>query len=113
MIDFKEVWKAPFHSDGLYIFSGNNVMAATNFNDDDKGIKILNDICDALNGKEITKYNNIQVNDCALTIDECLIVIRGWGHLTGIGGLHLEPEEAVKVQDEFIKYIVNKISNKD
>ena len=112
MIDFKEVWKAPFRSDGLYIFSDNNVMAATNFADD-KGIKILNDICDALNGKEITKYNNIQVNGCELTIDGCLIVIRGWGHLTGIGGLHLEPKEAVKVQDEFIEYIVNKISNKD
>ena len=27
--------------------------------------------------------------------------IRGWGYLTGIGGLHLSSEEAIKIQDEF------------
>lgn len=38
MIDFKEVWKAPFRSDGLYIWSFNNVMTATNY-EDKKGEK--------------------------------------------------------------------------
>lgn len=71
--------------------------------------KILQDICDALNGWKINKYKDVEVNGCELTINGCLIRIRGWRHLIGIGGLHLKPEEAVKIQDEFIKYIINKI----
>lgn len=52
---------------------------------------------------------DIEVDGCELTINECLIRIRGWGYLIRIGGLRLKPEEAAKVQDEFINYIVNKI----
>lgn len=108
MIDFKEVWKAPFRNDGLYIWSFNNVMTATNIAGK-KGKKVLQDICDALNGGKISGYKDIEVDGCELTINGCLIRIRGWGYLIGIGGLRLKPEEAVKVQDEFINYIVDKI----
>lgn len=108
-LDFKEIWKAPFHSDELYIFSSNNVMTAANFSEE-KGEEILSNICKALNGEEAYKYENVNVDGCELTINGVLIVIRGWGHLTGVGGLHLHPDEAAKVQDKFIKYIIDKIS---
>lgn len=41
-----------------------------------------------------------------------IISIRGWGHLTGIGGLNLPQEQAAKIQDEFGLFILNKIKSK-
>jgi hypothetical protein len=38
--------------------------------------------------------------------------IRGWGYLTGSGGLHLSAEEAIKIQNDFGDYIVEQL-NKD
>ena len=39
-----------------------------------------------------------------------ILRIRGWGYLTGTGGLHLPQEEAVKIQDEFGDYIVEQLN---
>jgi hypothetical protein len=39
-----------------------------------------------------------------------ILRIRGWGYLTGIGGLHLPQEEAIKIQDEFGDYIVEQLN---
>jgi hypothetical protein len=41
---------------------------------------------------------------------EPILLIRGWGYLTGIGGLHLSQEEAAKIQDEFGDYIVEQLN---
>lgn len=39
-----------------------------------------------------------------------ILRIRGWGYLTGVGGLHLSQEEAIKIQDEFGDYIVEQLN---
>ena len=36
--------------------------------------------------------------------------IRGWGHLIGTGGHHLDPETAKKIQDAFGEYIVEQLN---
>lgn len=41
---------------------------------------------------------------------ESVLLIRGWGYLTGIGGLHLSSEEAIRIQDEFGDYIVEQLN---
>jgi hypothetical protein len=41
---------------------------------------------------------------------EPVLLIRGWGYLTGVGGLHLSQEEAIKIQDEFGDYIVEQLN---
>lgn len=41
---------------------------------------------------------------------EPVLLIRGWGYLTGIGGLHLPQEEAIRIQDEFGDYIVEQLN---
>jgi hypothetical protein len=41
---------------------------------------------------------------------EPVLLIRGWGYLTGVGGLHLPQEEAIKIQDEFGDYIVEQLN---
>ena len=39
-----------------------------------------------------------------------ILSIRGWGYLTGVGGLHLSSEEATKFQDDFGDYIVEQLN---
>lgn len=41
---------------------------------------------------------------------EPILIIRGWGYLTGSGGLHLSSEEAIKIQDEFGDYIIEQLN---
>lgn len=38
-----------------------------------------------------------------------VMLLRGWGHLTGCGALNLPPEEAAKIQDDFGEWIVKKL----
>lgn len=40
------------------------------------------------------------------------IIVRGWGNLTGIGGLNLPEEEAAEIQDAFGSYIVESLTKK-
>lgn len=42
--------------------------------------------------------------------EEPVLSIRGWGYLTGPGGLHLSEEEAIRIQDEFGDYIVEQLN---
>ena len=41
-----------------------------------------------------------------------VISIRGWGYLISTGGLNLSTEDAIKIQDDFGKYIVEKLNEK-
>lgn len=38
------------------------------------------------------------------------IRIRGWGHLIGVGGLHLSENKAKEIQDAFGNYIVKQLN---
>ncbi len=42
--------------------------------------------------------------------DVPILRVRGWGYLTGTGGLHLSEEEAIKIQNEFGDYIVEQLN---
>ena len=42
--------------------------------------------------------------------EEPVLLIRGWGYLTGPGGLHLPQEEAIRIQDEFGDYIIEQLN---
>ena len=41
-----------------------------------------------------------------------VISIRGWGYLTNPNGLNLSSDDAAKIQDDFGKYIVEKLNEK-
>jgi len=41
-----------------------------------------------------------------------IILIRGWGNLTGIGGHHLSAEDAANIQDTFADFIVNQLNKR-
>ena len=40
-----------------------------------------------------------------------ILRVRGWGMLTGVGGYHLDANVAVKIQDEFAEYCVNRLNH--
>tara|TARA_R110002020_G_C16053862_1_gene754808 strand:+ start:235 stop:600 length:366 start_codon:yes stop_codon:yes gene_type:complete len=47
-----------------------------------------------------------------LANDNKVIMIRGWGNLTGTGGYNLSSDEAANVQDTFADYIVSKLNER-
>ena len=43
--------------------------------------------------------------------DTPVLDIRGWGYLTGAGGLNLSNEEACKIQDSFERWVINTLNS--
>lgn len=108
-----EIYKPPFRADGLFIFSSNNVMtlmASDCLHDPDKLMertcKILNGECKS-NGNPNLTYSEGEIYNGA----QLLMVVRGFGHLTGTGGLKLPVEEALKIQDEFGEWLCRILRN--
>ena len=69
-------------------------------------------IVDILNGKTESDLNlSLSYNNGIIYAQEReFIIIRGWGYLTGSGGLGLSQEVAALIQDQFALYIINKIT---
>ena len=111
-MNYNEIWQRPFELAGNYIFDRNGVMVFTfdfSISEDTrkKVTSLLND-----EGKEepldfhIVDRSEVWFNDIPIGF------FRGWGHLTGVGGLHLDPVDAMNVQDEFIKDCMKKLTEK-
>ena len=106
-----EVYKPPFRAEGAYIFSSNDVMSLMaadcwNYPDEmmQRIVEILNDESKPNGTPEVGR------NDMEICLNgDPLLTVRGWGHLTGVGGLNLPPEEADKIQDEFAVWVVSKL----
>ena len=124
-IDFKECWKLPFRYDGYgYIWSDDNVMVFT-FNDpedcSEEAYKKMDDMAlnfvSLLNGEGGEKIPNLVVRGGVdLYIegniwDKHIGYFRGWGHLTGSGALRMSEQDAAEVQDEFIAWCLEKLSD--
>lgn len=45
-------------------------------------------------------------------LDQKIILIRGWGNLTGIGGLNLPEEQARNIQDTLAEFIVERLNKR-
>ena len=81
-----------------------------------KNDKTIEGIINILNGEiEPTKENIVKHKEGIIYVekegkDKPLIMIRGWGNLTGIGGYNLNGEYAGKIQDTLAEYIVERLS---
>lgn len=42
-----------------------------------------------------------------------VIIMRGWGYLTGVGGLNLAPKQAAKIQDELQGWILKRLNGEE
>lgn len=105
----KDIFKAPYTTDGIYIYDSNNQMCLMVGDCDNYPEEMMTRICEILNRTQPSNGNpgvscygpNIYLNE------NLLLVVRGWGYLTGTGGLHLDVEEASKIQDDFAQFVVS------
>ena len=116
MENYKKYYKFPLHVDnmGVYVRTIDGKMAlmfTVSLKDD-----IIQNIIDKLNGesnKSSLPEWHIK-NGTEVWFDDIkVMLIRGWGmlHANGNGGYGLSEEEAVKIQDEFAKYVVDTLNS--
>lgn len=111
---WKQYFKTPFTNGfDCYILDADGHPIA-NFLNLSKGS--YNRVVDCLNGDYIQKGNVIcTVSDDYTKIlmnDVPVLLIRGWGYLTGVGGCNLSPEKATEVQNSLSDFICEKLNRK-
>ena len=134
MKDWKEIYALPLeldkHADFMVWGDNKNINALDfdyNFWDDvnnmdyKTSLKIKNQIIDKINGNDnivIEEIYNFSYDDGVISAyfakDQQkyeVFTIRGWGHLTSPGGLHLTGNEAAKIQDDFGAYILERLNH--
>lgn len=121
---FEKYFKLPLYTSGVYIFSQpineRNINSVIAFNwlmkISDLGKQKL---LDKINGVDKRKFKStyIKVGPRIFIVTEDkrtlpLMLVRGWGMLTGNGkcGFGLGQEEAEKIQDQFVDYILEKLN---
>ena len=121
-IHWQDVYQLPLHLDhhGSYAWSANDTIALDfkygNTEEEYKQmLEFAKKVVDCING---VKPLELPLNWGVYNgIDFCyngkyVFCVRGWGHLTGTGALHLPEKEAARIQDEFVKYILEKLAGK-
>lgn len=123
-IRWEDVWEMPLHLDccDSYAYSQNDVMALTFEADTEYQIKNARRIVAIINGKAkpntgeewvvrgvdfFTQDANYEEQAEGWNYVFC---VRGWGHLTGTGGLRLPEKGAARIQDDFIAYILKRLN---
>lgn len=108
------VWQPPFRNHiGLYIvdFFGNRMFQFGQVNPETK-LKLI----DILNSDESDKYlpEDARIEDkiWIKTDKYKIMLMRGWGYLTGSGGLNLSDNEVIEIQDKTIQWAFDKLTNK-
>lgn len=109
MPKYKEIFPAPYTTDGVYVYDANNQMCLMAGDCANYPEEMLSRICEILNGTTPTKGNiGVGADGPHIYLNgDLLLVVRGWGYLTGVCGLHLDEEEAAKIQDDFALFVVN------
>ena len=118
MESFVKYYEMPLKVDDycpFYIWTKDNEMAFNylderNLNNEDTSEIIA--IVNAINGYEPGTFNasiNPNQKDTIQIDGEDKLLIRGWGNLTVPGCHNLKREEAIRVQDDFAKWIVEQL----
>lgn len=72
---------------------------------------LLGDLIQAINTESILDLPGITSDDeCIYLEGKPILLVRGWGYLTGCGGLGLCPEDAKAVQTEVLEYVKERLS---
>lgn len=115
-MNWQDVYKLPLHMwEGfeIKVFTSDDKMAfdwCNNFISDFKKKVIA-----IINGEQKPPYKDKFYRDGILIyhkdISQPILRIRGWGHLTGVGALHLSEDEAIRIQNEFGDYIIKQLNS--
>lgn len=108
-MDWRNVYQLPLKYNEycpFWVWSNNNVHAIDilrNLEDNDykKLVRVLN------REEKFNKSHDFCISDDTIFCDnKPLLRVRGWGHLTGIGALNLPVLEAIKIQNDFLNYLL-------
>ena len=106
--NWRDVYTIPLEYDGItYAWSKNGDMALmfTNMPKEHRE-KCVN----IINGTDDSKLDGIELDGIEFSIANVnMFCVRGWGNLTGIGGLNLPVEKAAELQNDFAKYIYDRL----
>lgn len=111
-MEFKDVFTPPFSLDYPMVFDAKNRISLTATCNEPIAIKFIDklngDIDKKLKDAYVTyekgEINYFNSKNCGAVK---IMLVRGWGRLTGIGGLNMDGDEAAKLQDDFGNYIVS------
>ena len=115
-IKWEDVWNLPLRKSDYddYVYSSNGVSALSHFKNgwvfDEMTV---NKIVSIINGEVDSDFLPAwKAKGCEIFYQEdYAFCVRGWGYLTGTGGLHLSESIAESIQDEFISYILSRLNN--
>lgn len=108
---FKEIFKPPFKTDGVFVYTADDVMALMPADCASDPQNLLERTCEVLNGTKPSAGNpkiGCEGPDIYCNGD-LLLVVRGYGYLTGSGGLGLSDIEACEIQDRFAEWVVEQL----
>lgn len=118
MESFSKYYDMPLRVDDYcpyYVWTKDNEMAFNYLDEeriDNRDLVEIYEIVNAINGYGPGKFNtsiNPNRNDIIQIDGVDKLLIRGWGNLTGQGAHNLSNEEAIKVQNDFAKWIVEQL----
>lgn len=125
--DWTECYKLPLHLDDYCVYAwdadGGMALSCFNLKYDERGNYLpgepekIKHIIDVINGDCPSDFESEWKlsNDepCSITYKgEDQFLVRGWGHLTGCGGLNLPVELASEMQDGFMNYILDRLNGR-
>ncbi len=115
-IRWEDVWELPLHLDecDTYAFAKNGTMALTFEANTKEEILEARKIVAIINGEAESDREHEYVHngyaDIYRDAESFVFSVRGWGHLTGTGGLRLPEKGASRIQDDFIAYILKRLN---
>lgn len=111
MKNWEQYYTLPFSIDencGIYVRDKFNRVV---FNKLERNPELFDQIIKKLNGESNQSFKgNVELDGCYIKIDNRrVMLIRGWGRLTGSGGFRLSSQDACVVQDEFGNWVVEQL----
>ena len=74
-------------------------------------VEKMQEVLDVVNGTKASEFGKARINGGYIcNQSHRVILMRGWGYLTGVGGLNLKEEDAIRIQSEMQQYIVDQIN---
>lgn len=114
MKNWKDIYKLPLIPDDIisWVWDSNDNFVFQFVIEDESSIKNIIEILNGNNDNKIKDNTFSHKNGYILDKNENkIILIRGWGNLTGIGSHNLKEREAANIQDTFAEYIVNELNS--
>lgn len=111
MKNWEQYYTLPFSNDEnceIYVRDKFNRVV---FNKLERNPELFDQIIKKLNGESDQSFKeNVELDGCYIKLDNRrVMLIRGWGRLTGSGGFSLSSQDACNIQDEFGKWVVEQL----